>query len=159
MKLTIEEACQFLYREARYMDTADYEAWLGLWADDGVYWVPCNDQDADPSRHIALVYADRAGMTGRLRRLQSGDAYTQDPPSRMSRVVSNVEVEPVADNAERALVHSTFNLTEVRRGEIHTFAGRSEHELALTGGEWQIARKKVVLVNLDDPIANLSFLV
>ena len=40
---------QFLYREARLMDESRYEEWEALWADDGVYWVPCNDDDTDPN--------------------------------------------------------------------------------------------------------------
>ncbi len=31
---------QFLYREARYADEHDYDAWEALWTDDALYWVP-----------------------------------------------------------------------------------------------------------------------
>ena len=30
----------FIYREARFQDEHQYEAWEALWTDDGVYWVP-----------------------------------------------------------------------------------------------------------------------
>ena len=30
------------------MDEHRYKEWLALWAEDGVYWVPCNDDDIDP---------------------------------------------------------------------------------------------------------------
>lgn len=159
MKLTHDEASQLLYREARYMDAASYDEWLSLWAADGVYWVPANDADNDPSRHFALVYLDLDGLRARFMRLVREDAYAQNPPSRLCRVVSNVEVEGIDGDADRAIVHSTFNLTELRRGDQHTFAGRSEHQLLLDDGAWKIERKKVVLVNLDEPIGNLSFLV
>ena len=31
---------QFLYLEARLLDTQQYEAWLELFTDDATYWVP-----------------------------------------------------------------------------------------------------------------------
>lgn len=31
---------QFLYREARYADQHDYDAWEALWTDDALYSVP-----------------------------------------------------------------------------------------------------------------------
>jgi benzoate/toluate 1,2-dioxygenase beta subunit len=36
----------FLYREARLIDEHRYDEWLSLWTDDGVYWVPCNEDDS-----------------------------------------------------------------------------------------------------------------
>lgn len=158
MRLTHDEARQLLYREARYMDTASYDDWLALWAEQGTYWVPCNDADTDPARHVALLYLDLDGLRARFMRLVRDDAYAQNPPSRLCRVVSNVEIDG-DDDLDTATVHSTFNLTELRRGHQNTFAGRSEHSLVLQEGAWKIERKKVVLVNLDEPIANLSFLV
>ena len=46
------EIAQFLFREARLMDEHRYEEWLTLWADDGVYWVPCGHEDTDPLRQV-----------------------------------------------------------------------------------------------------------
>ena len=31
---------QFLYREARLLDTQQFEAWLDLFTEDACYWVP-----------------------------------------------------------------------------------------------------------------------
>ena len=42
----------FLYREARLMDEHAYDEWLALWTDDALYWVPCNEDDIDPERHV-----------------------------------------------------------------------------------------------------------
>jgi len=34
-----------------------------------------------------------------------------------------------------------------RSRESHAFFGRTEHELALRGGDWRIAKKKILLLN------------
>jgi 3-phenylpropionate/cinnamic acid dioxygenase small subunit len=147
----------FLYREARLMDQHAYDEWLALWTDDALYWVPCNEDDIDPERHVSIVYENRARLEDRIARLKSGAAYAQDPKSRLSRVVSNVEIENESD--QEVLVHSTFNVTALRRGRSDTFAGRTIHKLRPKGGTFKIAYKKVLLINNDIVIHNLTFLI
>ena len=147
----------FLYREARLMDEHAYDEWLSLWTEDALYWVPCNDDDIDPQRHVSIIYDNRARLEDRIERMKSGAAYAQDPKSRLRRVVSNVEVEE-GDNGE-VTVYSNFNLTELRRGRQDTFAGRTIHKLRPQGASFKIAYKKVLLVNNDEVIDNLTFLI
>ncbi|HXG18653.1 MAG TPA: aromatic-ring-hydroxylating dioxygenase subunit beta [Methylomirabilota bacterium] len=147
----------FLYREARLMDEHAYDEWLALWTDDALYWVPSNDDDYDPQRHVSIVYENKARLEDRIFRLKSGVAYAQDPKSRLSRIVANVEIEE-ADNGE-VIVHSTFNLTALRRKKMDTFAGRVIHKLRPVGDGFKIAYKKVILINNDEVINNLTFLI
>ena len=147
----------FLYREARLMDEHAYDEWLSLWAEDALYWVPCNEDDIDPQRHVSIIYDNRARLEDRIERMKSGAAYAQDPKSRLRRVVSNVEVEE-GDKGE-VTVYSNFNLTELRRGRQDTFAGRTIYKLRPQGTSFKIAYKKVLLVNNDEVIDNLTFLI
>jgi 3-phenylpropionate/cinnamic acid dioxygenase small subunit len=147
----------FLYREARLMDEHAYDEWLALWTDDALYWVPCNEDDIDPERHVSIVYENKARLEDRVTRLKSGAAYAQDPKSRISRVVSNVEIEGEKDH--ELMIHSTFNLTAVRRGRMDIFAGRVLHRLRYDGDSFKIAFKKVLLINNDLVIHNLTFLI
>lgn len=155
---TLEQVSQLLYREARLLDASRYDDWLAMWTSgDMEYWIPCNDEDSPSASHIAIAYLDRKGLVARLSRLASGHAHAQQPRSRMSRAVSNIEVEDVDGAADEVRVHAVFTLTELRRHEQHTFAGRYEYVLDASEGQLRIRTKKVVLVNLDEPIANLSF--
>jgi 3-phenylpropionate/cinnamic acid dioxygenase small subunit len=147
----------FLYREARLMDEHAYDEWLSLWAEDALYWVPCNDDDIDPQRHVSIIYDNRPRLEDRIERLKSGAAYAQEPKSRLRRVVANVEIEE-GDNGE-VTVYSNFNLTELRRSRQDTFAGRTIHKLRPQGASFKIAYKKVLLVNNDEVIDNLTFLI
>ncbi|HUL78878.1 MAG TPA: aromatic-ring-hydroxylating dioxygenase subunit beta [Vicinamibacteria bacterium] len=154
-------AVEFLYREARLADEARYAEWLALWTEDGVYWVPATtDPGADPERHLSHIYDSRARIETRVKLLQSGHRYSQEPASPMRRLVSNIEVTP-AEGGE-LVVGSNFILAElsVQAGhETHWWAGRTTHRLRRVGGELRMSRKTVVLVNAAEPLPNLSFLI
>ena len=147
----------FLHREARLMDENAYDEWLSLWTDDALYWVPCNRDDSDPTREISAIYDDRTRLQARIDRLKSGVAYAQDPKSRMRRLISNIEIED-ADHGE-LIVSSNFMLVELRRSKQDLFAGRTIHRLRPEGDSFRICHKKVLLVNNDEVIDNLTFLV
>ncbi|MGG2041228.1 aromatic-ring-hydroxylating dioxygenase subunit beta [Burkholderia gladioli] len=50
---------QFLYREARLLDTRAFDAWLELWTPDGMYWLPHEPGQASPHDHISLFWKMR----------------------------------------------------------------------------------------------------
>lgn len=157
----LSAAVEFLHREARLADEARYAEWLALWTDDAVYWVPATtDPGADPSSHISHIYDNRARLETRVKLLQTGHRYSQEPASAMRRLVSNVEVEAV-DGAE-LVAGSNFVLGElsIQAGrELHWWVGRATHRLRRVDGELRMCQKKVVLVNAAEPLPNLSFLI
>jgi 3-phenylpropionate/cinnamic acid dioxygenase small subunit len=148
---------QFIYYEAQLMDEHRYDEWLALWTDDALYWVPTGRDNIDPKREISLIYDDRVRLQTRIARLKSGFAHAQEPKSRMRRVVSNIVIEE-ADNGE-IVAYSNFMLAELRRGKQDIFTGRTTHRLRPHHGGFKMVGKKVLLVNNDEPIDNLTFLI
>jgi 3-phenylpropionate/cinnamic acid dioxygenase small subunit len=155
--LSRSEAEDLLYREARLLDDHCYQEWLAMLDENATYWIPCNGEGIDPNREISLVFDDKHRLTDRVGRLESGLAHAQNPPSKTKRLISNVQIENATDNA--ATVLSGFILYELRHGKERVFAGRYQHHLRLVDGTWKIASKKVVLVNNDEVIDNLTFIV
>lgn len=147
----------FLYREARLIDEHRYDEWLSLWTDDGIYWVPCNEDDTDPARQVSIIYDDRVRLGDRVARLKSGAAWAQEPKSRMRRVIANLEIEE-GENGEVS-VASNFILAELRRHMQNLWAGRTLHKLRPENGDFKIVYKKVMLVNNDEEIPALVFLI
>jgi 3-phenylpropionate/cinnamic acid dioxygenase small subunit len=151
----------FLYTEARLADEARYAEWLALWTDDGVYWVPATtDPDADPDKHLSHIYDNRGRLETRIKLLQTGHRYSQEPASLMRRLVSNIEVRAAADG--ELVAESNFVLAELAiqaRHEMHWWVGHTTHRLRRVGGELKMCCKKVVLVNAAEPLPNLSFLI
>jgi len=156
-KLIRSDAEDLLYAEARLLDERRHDEWLGMLTADAAYWMPANGDGVDPNREVALIYDNSAKLRDRINRLASGVAHAQSPPSKTKRLVSNVQVETAEENA--ATVLSSFILYELRRGKERIFAGRCEHRMRFEDGCWKIAAKKVVLVNNDEVIDNLTFIV
>lgn len=148
---------QFLYREARLMDTHLYEEWLALWTLDARYWVPCNADDIDPARQVSIIYDDYDRLKQRVERLASGTVLAQDPMPRMRRVVSNIEIEIVGPDSLR--VGSNFLLAVAREREQHLWAGHTIHGLRRMDGELRMHHKKVLLINSDQEMPLLQFLI
>src|SRR5580700_2414980 len=82
----------FIYKEARLQDEHQYEAWEALWTDDGVYWIPANGDDIDPEKEMSIIYDNRSRIALRIRQFHTGLRISQEPKSRLVRVVSNIEI-------------------------------------------------------------------
>jgi 3-phenylpropionate/cinnamic acid dioxygenase small subunit len=122
-----EQVEAFLYREARLQDEHHYAEWEALWTDDAVYWVPAGD-DVDPSQQVSIVYDNRARIATRVKQLTTGEHYAQTPPSRVRRLISNVELlEPEAgdEDPDATDVGANFVAYELRLGVVTLWAGRA----------------------------------
>jgi benzoate/toluate 1,2-dioxygenase beta subunit len=155
--MTPYEIEQFLYHEARLLDSGQFEAWFKLFTEDAVYWVPAGRDDIDPTRHVSIIYDDHARLGKRIARLYSGHAYAQDPASKMHRIVSNIVPGPVG--ADALEVSSMMMLFELSRHKQTIHSCRCEFSLRRVDGVWRIARKKVNLLRNDEVLDCTSFLI
>ena len=156
-EISLRDVEQFVYREARLQDEHEYDAWEALWTDDAVYWVPAGTDDGDPTTQMSIVFDNRARIATRIRQLNSGKRHAQTPPSRLRRVVSNIEL--LGEEGDDVLVGANFLLMESRERGNQPWAGRSEYRLRRAGEELRMAMKKVVLVDADRPLYTMAFLI
>jgi 3-phenylpropionate/cinnamic acid dioxygenase small subunit len=163
MKLSRAEAEDFLFREAELLDSRQFEEWLKLFTPDGMYWLPMED-NSDPKMEPSVIYDDAHLRAMRVHQLVHKPHYSQRPRSRTVHAVSNIVVRP-ADRSDEAIVRCTVMVTEMREGnyqqlglgEQRLFSGHCEYRLR-QGDGLAIALKKLVLINRDTPIVNLSFI-
>jgi 3-phenylpropionate/cinnamic acid dioxygenase small subunit len=148
---------EFLYAEARLADENDYDAWEALWTDDALYWVPVDSADSDPLTSVSVIYDNRRRITTRLNQLRTGKRYAQAPPSRMRRMISNIEIRGVTETGDTE-VGANFLLLEARARGTHLWGGRTTYRLREADGGLRMSYKKVVLVDLDQPVPTLGFL-
>ena len=153
----LDDVTQFIYREARLQDDHEYEAWEALWTDDGVYWIPAGGEGGDPERDMSIVYDNRSRISLRVKQLLTGRRLSQTPRSRIRRIVSNIEILDRDDRNIR--VTSNAMVFELQtRGET-IWASRNEYVLRHEANGLRMAFKKVVLVNNDQPLFSMAFLI
>jgi len=154
----LREVERFVFREARFQDELAYDDWEALWADDGVYWVPANGDDIDPEVSMSIIYDNRSRIALRVKQLHTGKRHSQSPPSRLRRLISNVELlDGAADGA--ILAAANFVIYESRERGVTIWAGRSEYTVRREGDDFRMVRKKVMLVDNDRALSTLAFLV
>lgn len=147
----------FIYREARLMDEMRYDEWLKLWDDQGIYHVPISHEDDGDGLQVAIVRDDYVRLVQRVDRLKSGSVLAVEcQKGAMRRIVSNIEIESVADEIE---VRSNFILGIARTAEQQLWIGQTVHRLRPEGGDFRMLRKTVRLINSAQEIPLLQFLI
>lgn len=150
MELTFEVE-QFLYKEARLLDTEEFHAWLGLLTEDIHYWMPYRYQryrknHVEPTVNDQSYYNDdMRNLERRVLRNDTGTCWSEDPATRSSHVISNIEVEHT-DNPDEFKVYS---LTTVNRNmnedEEHLMVGHRTDILRRVDGQLKLAKRKIIL--------------
>jgi 3-phenylpropionate/cinnamic acid dioxygenase small subunit len=155
LKQEIEE---FLYREADLLDERRYEDWLALVAEDVRYWMPMrrNVKVGEAEREFTRAGQDinwfdegKETLTRRVKQILTGMHWAEEPVSRISHMISNVrllEVDPSPAEPEEVTVRCRFLIYRNRvETETDILVGKREDLLRRVDGQWQIARRKIVL--------------
>ena len=149
----------FLYHEANLLDDRRYDDWLALLADDIRYWVPMrrNVKFGELEREFTRQGQDinwfdegKETLTQRVRQIQTGVHWAEEPLSRLSHLVTNVEILDAAPSPAAASIVSLRCRFIIYRNRVATetdlLVGRREDTLRRgDGGGWQIAQRRVFL--------------
>jgi 3-phenylpropionate/cinnamic acid dioxygenase small subunit len=152
----LNEISQFLYKEARLQDEHRFAEWEALWTDDAIYWVPANGEGGDPEQEMSIIYDNRSRIGLRIKQFFTGKRFSQNPRSRLRRVVANIEL--IGDEPGGTRVAANMMLFETsRRGDL-VWGARNEYLLRREDTGWRLAAKKVSLVNNATPLLTMAFL-
>ncbi len=146
------EVEQFLYDEAALLDAHHYEEWLELFADDATYFVPIRrtrmhrelDQEFTRPGDMAFLNDTKDLLRGRVAKLTTGRSWSEDPPSRTRRLVTNVRI--TSDDGAELAVESNFLLYRTRlNSQEDTWIGSRQDRLRRTDAGLRIAARTVLL--------------
>ena len=146
------EVEQFLYDEASLLDARQYEDWLALFADDASYFMPIRrtrlqkevDQEFTRPGEMAFFNDTKPLLAGRVTKLLSGRSWSEDPPSRTRRLVTNVRV--VDDDGQELTVASNFLLYRTRlNSQEDKWIGSRRDVLRRAGASFEIAARTIFL--------------
>ena len=136
---------------------------VSLWDADAEYWVPVGPDNYDPTLKVSIVYDDRSLLAARVRKIVEGGAYAEDPPTAVTRTISNVLIGSVTSDTvtgDGELVHlrARFVLIANRRGRATIWAGGLRYRLRVTADDIRLVAKTVLLANSSDPLPDVVFL-
>ena len=121
--LLAQEIAEFLYREADLLDERRYQDWLALLADDIRYWMPMrrNVKYGEDEREFTRSRSDinwfdegKETLARRVKQIETGIHWAEEPVSRISHLVSNVQIVEAAPSvAERARGRGQMPLSDL----------------------------------------------
>ena len=147
---------QFLYHEARLLDTGQLEAWLELFTDDATYWLPLEQDQKDPHETSSIIHDDRTLLGLRVKQARHPRAHARQPLARTVHQVGNIMV--VSENDSEVTVASTLSLVEFRNEKQRHYGALVEHRLRRAGDTYRIAHKRVDLVNSEGELDGIAIL-
>lgn len=156
LKADVED---FLYAEADLLDERRFRDWLDLLADDLVYFMPMRRnvkfgqqgtrENTRSGEGISWFDEDKWTLGKRVEQILTGVHYAEEPLSRITHMVSNVQVlraTPSVDDPQEVEVRSRFLIYQNRvESETYTFVGRRTDTLRRHDGTWRIARREILL--------------
>jgi len=147
---------QFLYREARLLDTHRLDEWLALYAEDATYWVPLAHNQPDPYEHSSIIHDDRTLMAARVRQYAHPRAHARLPATRTIHQVSNVLL--LENRPEQLRVASTLLVVEYRQERQRHWGALVEHKLRRATDGFLITAKRIDLVNSEAELDGITVL-
>lgn len=146
------EVEQFLYFEASLLDARKYREWFGLVAADIHYWMPIRrtvmlaNIDREFTQQGAMAYFDDdyTLLEMRVKKLEAGSAWSEDPPSRSRHFVANVRILEL--KGDEITLECAFHLTRTRlESETSEWTGRRVDVLRRQGASFLLAKRHLFL--------------
>ena len=145
---------QFLYHEAELIDERRFSEWVDILAEDIHYHMPIrrnfkfgewDRENSDPESEISWFDEGKRTLAGRVRQINTGVHWAEEPPSRVRHIISNVQVDDI--QGDEVKVRSRFFVwTQRLADEVNMFVGKRDDILRRdpdTG--WKIAKRTILL--------------
>ncbi|GAA4418426.1 benzoate 1,2-dioxygenase small subunit [Advenella faeciporci] len=141
---------QFLYKEARLLDDAQWDEWLNCYDQDAQFWMPAWDDNdtltTNPEQEISLIYyPDRGGLEDRVFRIKTERSSATLPDTRTSHNISNLEIE--SQEGKVVTIRFNWHTLSFRYKTCYSYFGMSRYTIDFSNADPLIKRKYVVLKN------------
>jgi ethylbenzene dioxygenase beta subunit len=157
LRLEFEE---LLIEEAWLLDNNRLEDWLGMLSEELSYRAPVRanvgrgEEGLDNPNLLTHFEENKFTMGLRVKRLRTGAAHAEEPPSRIRHFVSNVRILDQA-NPDRVQVSSNEMVFRSREGQDeHLFVAERRDWWRREEGRWRCVERLVLLEH--DMLENLT---
>ena len=152
----LAEVTAFLNMEADLLDHKEYDDWLQLWSDSGLYIVPVDHSKKDYKNSLNIAYDNAEMRRLRVARLQSGEAVSTQISGNTVRTVSRFRILDEQDGLLR--VRCAYCLFENKKGDMRIYPGDLQFKLRRHQGSFKIEEKIVKLMKSNEYVATVSYI-
>lgn len=152
----LNQVTAFIWAEGDMLDHGEFETWLSLWTEKGTYIIPIDPKEEDFENTLNYAYDDHHMRKLRVQRLTGGESISTSPQPRTVRTLSRLRV--LFESEEHVTVRCAQNLREFRKDSLKHYSADIVYELERAGEGFKIQRKLVRLINSDDALAGLGYI-
>ncbi|HCT8366108.1 aromatic-ring-hydroxylating dioxygenase subunit beta [Klebsiella aerogenes] len=152
----LNAAIQFINLEADLLDQGEFREWLALWRAEGMYIIPIDQKTTDFANVLNYAYDNHEMREKRVQRLYSGESISTTPRARTIRMSGRYRL--LSANDEVVEVRCAQLLYEYRKGNEQHYAADVTWTLAPEGDSFRILQKVVHLINGDDYLHSIGYI-
>jgi 3-phenylpropionate/cinnamic acid dioxygenase small subunit len=142
-----------LVAEAAALDGREFRTWLAFFTTDLLYWIPirstrsASDRDKEFTKYGEPAFYDETfrELEARIVKLESGWSWSEDPPSRTRRFVSNVRIIETHSDREVTVESNVLLYRSRLDADTDIWTARRVDRMRLEDDRWKIARRSVFL--------------
>lgn len=152
----MNDVTAFIHQEADMLDFKEYQEWLDLWDADGLYIVPIDPEAEDFANTLNYAY-DKADMRKlRVNRLTSGEAVSTQTTPKTVRAPTRFRI--LEQDGESVTVRCAQHISENRHGNLRTYPADVTYTLRRDGESFRIQEKIVRLLNSDNHLSSIGYI-
>lgn len=152
----LNEVTAFIWQEGDMLDHGEYDNWLNLWTEKGTYIIPINPKETDYENTLNYAYDDHHMRGLRVQRLIGGESISTSPQPRTVRTISRLRV--LADDGVNVTVRAAQNIREFRKESLKHYSADLTYSLVRGEGDFKIHCKVISLINSDDTLAGIGYI-
>lgn len=152
----LNAAVHFINLEADLLDQGEFREWLTLWQPQGMYIIPVDQQATDFANTLNYAYDNQAMREKRVNRLYSGESISTTPRARTIRMTGHHRL--LSADEERVEIRCAQFLYEYRKGNEQHYVADLSYVLKPQGETFLIAQKVVRLINGDDFLHSIGYI-
>lgn len=152
----LQEVTAFIWQEGDMLDHGEYDGWLKMWTEKGTYIIPIDPKEIDFENTLNYAYDDHHMRELRVQRLTGGESISTSPQPRTVRMQSRFRV--LADDGVQVTVRCAQNIREFRKENLKFYSADLTYQLIRSEDGFKIQRKVVSLINSDDALAGIGYI-
>ncbi len=152
----LTDVTAFLNIEADMLDNKEYQEWLDLWLESGLYIVPVDHNTTDYANTLNVAYDDHEMRHLRIERLTGGNAISTQLGEKTVRTLSRVRI--LDDDEGIVKARCAYSLYENNKNGLRCYPANVEFKLVRDGDSFKIAQKVVRVMKSSQHLTTVSYL-